>query len=489
MKLRPSLVLAFIVVAACGDDESSASGGGGAGTSSATTASGPTSGTPSSSGPGSGSGGDGAGGAGTPSSSSAASASGGGGEGTGAGAGSGGGGASEPGEVVVGEWDDEPGACPEGTTVVEITRDQDLAEASRGEGDYEGQGPGTCYFIRDGVYTSSENVLLYIHDRAASVDDPIWFVGESRDGVVIHHRTTIENSSGIVLENMTFDLTGYDNDDAFNTLSLEAGATGIRVRNVTFTGDCATGLQGGHIETADDSVTDVVVTRSIIEKYGQCNGVGDLGHLDHGVYIAAGRGITLHNNIIRENSSRGIQIYTQNGDYGSVSDVEISNNLIVRNGHEAYEDGIVINGAGTGPVDDVRIRHNVIAENFYSGVRFGTGDDADADISGIVIERNTFFDNGESSGEDGSDISEDIGSGVENVEATLTRNIFVPAAAVIDSCMPNVTFADNIVQGSFGDESCQGDLVDVDPELEDPSGGRYRPQNPDAAGYGAYSEE
>jgi len=82
-------------------------------------------------------------------------------------------------------------------------------------------------------------------------------------------------------------------------------------------------------------------------------------------------------------------MYTQGGEYGTLDKVLIERNRITENGHADYEDGIVINGSGTGPISHVTIERNILDHNRYSGIRFAGGAQSD-----IVITKNTFAANG-----------------------------------------------------------------------------------------------
>ncbi|MFY0540807.1 right-handed parallel beta-helix repeat-containing protein [Nannocystis pusilla] len=201
-------------------------------------------------------------------------------------------------DIAIGEWTDLPGACPDGTTRVDLTTVAELGAASRGEGEFADDGPGTCYFIHDGDY-AGEDPLLYVV-RGGTARAPIVFVGESRDGVRLRGRVTFaEQGSHVVLRNMTFDIGGFAKADAFNTASVEA-VEDITIDHVTFTGDCQTGEDGGHIES--NHAKGLRIEACLIERFGRC---GPEGHQDHGIYLASGSDITVVNNVIRGNASRG----------------------------------------------------------------------------------------------------------------------------------------------------------------------------------------
>ncbi len=99
--------------------------------------------------------------------------------------------------------------------------------------------------------------------------------------------------------------------------------------------------------------------------------------------------------VISEFVSRGIQIYTQGGEYGTVDGVTIESNRIRTNGHADYEDGVAVNGTDTGTIRNVTIRHNLIYDNYFSGLRFVGNALAD-----IRVEYNTFYQNGSGSSSD-----------------------------------------------------------------------------------------
>jgi hypothetical protein len=281
---------------------------------------------------------------------------------------------------------------------------------------------------------------------------------------------------------MTFDLSGYQDSGAFNTLTLGNGKN-ITIDHVTFTGDCKTGLQGGHIET--NKTEGVLVEACLIEKFGHCNGGG---HEDHGVYLGAGKDITLRNNVIRGNSSRGIQMYTQGGEYGTLDRITVENNLVDSNGHADYEDGIVINSYGTGPISNVTIERNIFVKNYYSGIRFAGGTE-----SAVVVRDNTFVQNGAGSGSASrSEINADSSGG--NSHTMIDGNIFDVKNTLINDCYTGkangFAFGDNFVHGAIptgGSGNCVGPETLGDPMFANAGAGDYHPTNPKAEGYGAYA--
>jgi hypothetical protein len=368
---------------------------------------------------------------------------------------------------AIGEWTDSPGACPSGATRVDITTVAEMEDASRGDAHTE----GTCFFVHDGVYTQRGSTLPLYFLRGGSASAPIVWVGESRTGVVIHGRATFE-AGGIVLSNMTFDLTSYAQTGAFNTITVLADD--VTISHVTLTGDCATGLRGGHIEV-DGDAGGTLIEACIIERFGQC--AGD-GHLDHGIYLASGHDITIRNDVIRENSSRGIQLNTEDGAFGTLTTVTIERNRIYENGHRDYEDGIVMNGSGTGDITGVTIRENLFYRNYYAGVRF-TGDV----ITGVVIEHNTFVDDGATTSAPGrSEINLDEGTPM----ATVSGNIFVPERTVVNVCDGALVVSDDVVLGDASG-ACVSGTIAADPMFVDAASDDFHTTSPVVAAYGAYA--
>jgi parallel beta helix pectate lyase-like protein len=347
---------------------------------------------------------------------------------------------TDAGAIQIAVWTDSTGACPSGATKIDLTTVSALQDATRGEGAYAADPPDACYLIHDGTYVQSDATLpMFVKKGGSSATARRLFIGQSRAGVVIHGRATIDAGvSHVQLANLTFDLTGYAQSGAFNTLTLLTGSDD-RIDHVTFTGDCATGLQGGAVEV--DGTTDVVLESCLIEKFGHCAGGG---HLDHGVYLASGDGLTIRNNEIRLNSSRGIQLNTEQGTFGTLNDVTIELNRIHDNGHADYEDGIVLNGGGTGTISNVTIQHNLIYGNYYSGVR-----SVDVAYAKVLIQRNTFFHDGvAAAGAGKSEVNLDsLGSGA-NTDVTL--NILASAGLVFNDCYD--AFARNyVLTGNFVD--------------------------------------
>jgi hypothetical protein len=385
----------------------------------------------------------------------------------------------------IGTWIDAPGACPSDMVQIDLTTVADLEEASRGEGSHESDPQSVCYLIQDGTYEQSGSTLpMYVTMGGTDATHRRIFVGQSRSGVIINGRAAIDSgTSHVQISNLTFDLTGYSQDGSFNTLDLSEGCTDLRIDHVTFTGDCETGANGGHVEV--NGATDVVVEACLIENFGRC---GPDGHQDHGVYLANGRDITIRNNEIRGNSSRGILFNTQDGDYGTLDGVTIERNRIHDNGHGDYEDGIAMNATGTGSISNVLIQRNLIYANYYSGLRL-VGDVYDS----MVVRNNTFYKNGAaSSGSGRSELNlDDVGSGAQT---SITRNIIVAAHQVLNDCYDagprDYVLTDNVTQGSLptGEAgSCISDSVEQDPRFVAAASGDFHTQNPAVDGYGAYA--
>jgi hypothetical protein len=259
-----------------------------------------------------------------------------------------------------------------------------------------------------------------------------------------------------------------------------SGSVDLRVDHVTFTGDCLTGSAGGHVEV--DGSSDVVVEDCLIEKFGHC---GPSGHLDHGVYLGSGDTIVIRNNEIRGNASRGIQLNTNGGSFGTLSAITLERNRIHDNGHADYEDGIVMNATGTGAISSVTVQHNLIYGNYYSGLRF-VGDQYTA----ITVTKNTFYRNGLSSTGNGrSEVNlDDVGSGANT---TVSRNILVAGNKVLNDCYDSQPRAflltDNVVQGTVLSASCVTASVTADPMFVAPGTFDFHPQNAAVGSSGAYA--
>lgn len=367
----------------------------------------------------------------------------------------------------------------------DLTTIAQLEAATRGEGAFASDAPSTCYLVHDGRYLQNGTTLaMYVKVGGTDASHRRLFIGQSRAGVVIRGRATIDAGvSHVRLTNMTFDLTGYTQSGSFNTVSLLANSTDVRLDHLTFTGDCATGANGGHVEV--DGSSDVVLEASVIEKFGRC---GPTGHQDHGVYLGSGADLVIRNNDIRENASRGIQLNTEGGSFGTLSRVTIENNRIHSNGHATYEDGIVLNATGTGTISNVTVRNNVIDSNFYSGVRFvGTV------FQNVVVTKNTFYRNGGASTAAGRSEAnlDDVGSGAN---AVFSKNLFVAQNRVVNDCYDSqprgFSIADNkgtgtVPSGAAG--NCVSNFVTADPMFVNAVGGDFHPMSGAVNGYGAYS--
>lgn len=384
--------------------------------------------------------------------------------------------------VHVAEWTDLPGACPPDATRADISTLNDMLDASRGERFTD----ATCFFVHDGTYVQDGSTLPLYFRRSGSAAQPITWVGESRDGVVIKGRATFETGADhIVLSNMTLDISEVEQEGAYNTITVLA--SDVTLSHLTLTGDCAHGLRGGHVEVPVPDDLDaprqnhVVIDSCLIEKFGHC---ADGGELDHGIYLSSGNDIQVRNSIIRGNSSRGIQIYTHYEDSSqTLMNVRVERSRIENNGHGDYQDGMVINGNQEadvdGTIDGVVIEHNIFWHNYYSAIRF-----VGNSVKGVEIAHNTFVADGTGSSSDNrSEINVDEGEPV----ASVSKNVFVPDYQLLNSCSSSLTLSDNAVTGELGASACIQQSQSLDPDFVDLDNGDFHAQNPLLAEYGAYA--
>ena len=382
----------------------------------------------------------------------------------------------------IGTWTDAPGACPAGTTKIDVTTLADLASATRADGAHAADPADACYLIHDGTYTQSGATLPFLVQKGgASTTQRRIFIGQSRGGTRIVGRGAIADGvSHVVVQNLTFDLTGYSQSGSFNTFDLFQNDD-VLVSHVTFTGDCNTGANGGHVEFTNTSNS--VLDSCLIEKFGRC---GPLGHQDHGIYIAHAKNVTVQNCDIRGNASRGIQMYTQQGAYGTLDGITITRNRIHDNGHADYEDGIVLNGGQTGTITNVTIEHNLVYGNYYSGIRT-----VDVAYTNVVARKNTLYGNGVGSTAAGRGevVLDSAGSGANE---TFTKNILFATAQATNSCYDATARAylltDNLVQGTVpAGLACVTASVTADPGFANAPKADFHTANAAALGYGAYA--
>jgi hypothetical protein len=386
------------------------------------------------------------------------------------------------GGVTVGEWTDAPGACPAGSVRVDITTLGEMEDASRGDSHAD----ATCFFVHDGTYVQNGSTLPLYFRRGGAAGAPVTWIGESRAGVRIEGRATFDvGANHLVLSNMTFDISNLTQTGAYDTITVLA--SDITLSHLTLTGDCAHGLRGGHVEVPgiDDPsapVQDhVVIDSCLIEKFGHCASGGEL---DHGIYLSSGNDIVVRNNVVRENSSRGIQIYTHYEDSSlSLTNLLVERNRIEANGHGDYQDGMVVNGnvdsTFVGPIVGLVVRNNVFWHNRYSAIRF-----VGNSVKGVEISHNTFVEDGaDSTSSNRSELNLDDGT----PEATASGNVFAPANAVVNSCVGSLSVDDNVVFGAAAGGACVTSSLGLDPDFVDAAGGDFHAQNPDVDGYGAYA--
>ena len=367
-----------------------------------------------------------------------------------------------------------------GGDTIHISTAAELAEAARGEGRFTDVPPGTTFLIRNGTYVSPDyNVLMWIK-KGGTDDAPRIFEGETREGVVIVGRATIE-ADNVELRSLTFDISDYDvaPDKSFNTITI-AGARNIAISRVTCTGNQAKGKMGGHIQPTmlNRRIPENLVIRNcVIEKFGRLEHPD--GKLDHGIYMSAGRKVLIQNNEIRYNAGRGIQLYAHEGGWKRISDIRIIGNRIHHNGRLPYTDGVVIatkEYAPPGSISNVVIRNNIFFKNAHSGIRFNS-----QATRSILVENNTFYHNGAGSK---WGLSIDIDTDGRAKDATIRKNIFVPEYIAVFGIRygKDLTFEDNLLEGRPGDLPIGKTYRQL---LTAPEDGDFTPRDPAHKTYGA----
>ncbi|HEX4404447.1 MAG TPA: hypothetical protein VH560_06445, partial [Polyangia bacterium] len=90
-------------------------------------------------------------------------------------------------------------------TKFDVTTVADLAAAARGEGAHASDPASACYLIHDGSYVQNgTSPSLYVTKGGTSATARRIFVGQSRAGVVLRGRGTIDTGiSHVLLSNLT----------------------------------------------------------------------------------------------------------------------------------------------------------------------------------------------------------------------------------------------------------------------------------------------
>ncbi len=380
-------------------------------------------------------------------------------------------------ERKIGEWTDGPGACPGGTTRVDLATADELMDATRGVGAYAGDAPDTCYYLADGTYAHTSDWLMDVAVGGTSTQRRV-FVGQSRDGVVLRGYSRVL-ADHVELRNLTVQTGGIAG--LSGSIEIE-GASDVIVSHLDLTGDCATSAGGAHLRLTD--ATQVVIEDSLIEAYGECIATNNVGH---GIAIGPVDDLVVRNNIIRDNAARGVELYS--GQAGALfSNILIERNRIYDNGHKNYQDGLHLNGNTTLPVSSVEVRHNLFFNNYWSGIRF-----VGSNFTDLSVHHNTFWFNGAgTTAPQRSEINLDEES--SGGPADISGNIFVVGFQLLNNCYSSASrgfsITDNVVFGSYdagqvGD--CVADVVELDPGLAAPASGDFHATAAGAEDYGAYA--
>ena len=282
--------------------------------------------------------------------------------------------------------------------------------------------PSKHLLLPAGVYQQAPDQKAIVSiTRGGTTEEPLIIEGEDRDRDATRLNGIIYVSADhVILRNLTIDVgkCGRDPTESFGSLTL-IGCKNILIENVAFTGDGKHGRKGAHILMESDESgripENIEIRNCLIEKFGRFD--TPEGKMDHGIYINCGRNITIQNNEIRNNASRGIQLFAKDANT-PIENVEIVDNHIHHNGHFRYTDGIVLSSAVAGKtpvISDVTISNNRIERNAFSGIRINA-----SATHNILITKNKFDRNGIKYPRQGADVFIDDPFGAEDL--TLSNN-------------------------------------------------------------------
>ena len=225
--------------------------------------------------------------------------------------------------------------------------------------------PGQRALVRKGIYR--ENVQV---DRPGTAAKPITIAAYPRERPVISHAdgpleidTGYYRIRGFVLERArgTSSTNVYFQDDAHH---IEL--SGNEIRHSQDQGVFSE-EQTHHLQILGNRIHD--------------NGLGHVSgqHQSHGLYFQGRSHVAANNLIFSHPFGFGIQVYDQN------SRSLIVNNTVTGSAHS----GIVVGGSGG--VDNITIRNNILAFNEQYGVQT----DSDCPTGPVSIEANVIFGNGD----------------------------------------------------------------------------------------------
>lgn len=222
---------------------------------------------------------------------------------------------------------------------------------------------GERLLVRRGTY--NENVQL---DRAGTPDKPITIASYPGERVVISHSSYPLEIEGSYLRIRGFVLEGAKGTSSTNVY-FERGAHHVELvgNEVRFSQD-----QGVF---AEEETHHIHIIGNRIHGNGRGHVAGQ--HQSHGIYLQGSDQFVANNVIYDHPYGFGIQVYDQN------SRSVIVQNTIVGSGHS----GIVVGGSGG--VDHITIRNNVIAFNKSYGVQT----DSDCPTGPVVIDTNVIYGN------------------------------------------------------------------------------------------------
>lgn len=232
---------------------------------------------------------------------------------------------------------------------------------------------GEQLLVRRGVYR--ENVQL---NRAGTAAKPITIASYPGERATISDESYPLEIEGSYLRIRGFVLEGAKGTSSTNVY-FESGAHHVELvgNEVRFSQDQGvfTEEETHHIHIVGNRIHD--------------NGRGHVSgqHQSHGIYLQGSDHFVANNVIYDHPEGFGIQVYDQN------SRSVLVHNTIVGSGHS----GIVVGGSGG--VDNITIRNNVIAFNRSYGVQT----DSDCPTGPVLIDTNVIFGNGSGAVQRGCD--------------------------------------------------------------------------------------
>jgi hypothetical protein len=241
---------------------------------------------------------------------------------------------------------------------------------------WENSGGGDTVFVRDGTYTENE-MWLHMSTQGPGKENQFWtlksYPGEKAR---FTNAKIVIDDNYVRIQGLTFDAGGSQEYSLMYVRCTEGIREYVEILDNLFTG------------RQTDVVLEFTANNGLVQ--GNTVNITS-GSTSHGIYIKHGSNNIIRNNFVTGMEKYGIHIYDENkySHYTAIKNYIIENNVVV--GSKSRSGIIIGSGSADGiiPIDGVVVRNNLIINNSERGIYiYKKGDNKNIEIYNNTIYGN-----------------------------------------------------------------------------------------------------